>query len=167
MKDMIKAFQKKDFKAFDAFYAMTSKQVFFTLKKYIQDPMLIEDLMQETYIKFIKNILNVNPDLEVKSYLTTMARNLAIDHLRKTKPHVYSDDILLNVLDNNQVDEDMLHLLDSLDKVDRDIIYLHVIEEMTFKDIGLLHDMPLGTVLWRYQKALKRLKKEYQNELER
>lgn len=164
---MIKAFQKQDYQSFDAFYAMTSKQVFFTLKKYLKDTMLIEDLMQDTYIKFIKNILNVDPNLEVKSYLTTIARNLAIDYLRKSKPHIYDDDILLSVLDETQVDQDFLYLLDTLDQIDRDIVYLHVIEEMTFKEIALLNEMPLGTVLWRYQKALKQLKKEYHHEIER
>lgn len=161
---MIKAFQKSDYKAFDEFYNLTSKQVFFTLKKYIHDAMLIEDLMQETYIKFLKHIQKINPDLEVKSYLTTIARNLAIDYLRKQKPTLYDDDLLLSVLDDAQVDEDWLYLLHALNTMDQDIVYLHVIEGMTFKDIGILHHMPLGTVLWRYQKALKILKEVYKNE---
>lgn len=167
MNNMIKAFQKKDYQRFNEFYDLTSKQVFFTLKKYLKDSMLVEDLMQETYIKFLKNIQLVKPDLEVKSYLTTIARNLAIDYLRKHKPIEFDETILDSVIDPYQVEKEWLHLLDLLDDMHKDIVYLHVIEDMTFKDIALLNQMPLGTVLWRYQKAMKTLKEAYLHETER
>lgn len=161
---MIEAFQKKDYQRFDEFYELTSKHVFFTLKKYIKDPMMVEDLMQETFIKFLKSIHLVKPNLEVKSYITTIARNLAIDHLRKQRPIEYDDAVLDLIIDPYQVEKDWLHVLDVLDHINKDIVYLHVIESMTFKDIAILHQMPLGTVLWRYQKAMKLLKEAYLHE---
>ena len=164
---MIKAFQNKDYQRFDEFYDLTSKQVFFTLKKYIKDPMLVEDLMQETYIRFLKNIHRVNIELEVKSYLTTIARNLAIDYLRKQKPLELNENILDSVMDPYQIEKEWLFLLDRLDAINKDIVYLHVIEAMTFKDIAHIHNMPLGTVLWRYQKAMKLLKEDYLHETQR
>ena len=154
----ISSFQKGQFKDFDQFYHLTSKQVFFTLKKYIQDAMLIEDFMQDVYMKFIDKIQDVDSRKNVKSYLTTIARNVAIDYLRKQK-HVIVDDIqVYQAFDASQVEKDYMWLLDHLDFTEKEIVYLHVIEEMKFKDIAVIVNKPVGTVLWKYQEARKKMK---------
>jgi len=154
----ISSFQKGQFKDFDQFYHLTSKQVFFTLKKYIQDAMLIDDFMQDVYMKFIDKIHDVDSRKNVKSYLTTIARNLAIDYLRKQK-HVTLDEIkVYQAFNASQVEKDYMWLLDHLDFTEKEIVYLHVIEEMKFKDIAVIVDKPVGTVLWKYQEARKKMK---------
>jgi RNA polymerase sigma-70 factor (ECF subfamily) len=154
----ISSFQKGQFKDFDQFYHLTSKQVFFTLKKYIQDAMLIEDFMQDVYMKFIDKIHDVDSRKNVKSYLTTIARNLAIDYLRKQN-HVTLDEIkVYQAFDVSQVEKDYMWLLDHLDFTEKEIVYLHVIEDMKFKDIAVIVDKPVGTVLWKYQEARKKMK---------
>lgn len=154
----ISSFQKGQFKDFDQFYHLTSKQVFFTLKKYIQDAMLIEDFMQDVYMKFIDKIQDVDSHKNVKSYLTTIARNLAIDYLRKQK-HVTLDDIqVYQAFDASQVEKDYMWLLEHLDFTEKEIVYLHVIEDLKFKDIAVIVDKPVGTVLWKYQEARKKMK---------
>ncbi|HBD74279.1 MAG TPA: hypothetical protein DC003_01810 [Acholeplasmataceae bacterium] len=154
----ISSFQKGQFKDFDQFYHLTSKQVFFTLKKYIQDIMLIEDFMQDVYMKFIDKIQDVDSSKNVKSYLTTIARNLAIDYLRKQK-HVTLDDVqVYQAFDASQVEKDYMWLLEHLDLTEKEIVYLHVIEDLKFKDIALIVDKPVGTVLWKYQEARKKMK---------
>ncbi|MGB1097362.1 MAG: RNA polymerase sigma factor [Acholeplasmataceae bacterium] len=154
----ISSFQKGQFKDFDQFYHLTSKQVFFTLKKYIQDAMLIEDFMQDVYMKFIDKIQDVDSSKNVKSYLTTIARNLAIDYLRKQK-HVTLDDIkVYQAFDASQVEKDYMWLLEHLDLTEKEIVYLHVIEDLKFKDIAVIVDKPVGTVLWKYQEARKKMK---------
>lgn len=154
----ISSFQKGQFKDFDQFYHLTSKQVFFTLKKYIQDAMLIDDFMQDVYMKFIDKIHDVDSRKNVKSYLTTIARNLAIDYLRKQK-HVTLDEIkVYQAFDASQVEKDYMWLLDHLDFTEKEIVYLHVIEDMKFKDIAVIVDKPVGTVLWKYQEARKKMK---------
>ena len=154
----ISSFQKGQFKDFDQFYHLTSKQVFFTLKKYIQDAMLIEDFMQDVYMKFIDKIQDIDSSKNVKSYLTTIARNLVIDYLRKQK-HVTLDDIqVYQAFDASQVEKDYMWLLEHLDCTEKEIVYLHVIEDFKFKDIAVIVDKPVGTVLWKYQEARKKMK---------
>ena len=156
----VKQFQKEDFKLFDRFYGETSQQVFFTIKKYIKDTMTVEDIMQDVYVKFLKKIQQVNTEQNIKSYLTTMARNASIDHLRKSQPVEYDDNHVYEAYDDQMINEDYLWLLDTLPSKEKDIVYLHVIEEQKFKDIALVMDEPLGTVLWRYKKAMTHLKEE-------
>lgn len=164
MKDMIKSFQKKDYQLFDVFYDTTSKQVFFTLRKYIKDSMIIEDLMQETYVKFLKHIFDIKPDGNIKSYLTTIARNLAIDHLRKSSKVEFNEAYVMDVEEHFEESHDYLYLMDVLSPKEKHIVRLHIVESMTFKDISLIEKEPLGTILWRYQKALKKMKEAYKRE---
>ena len=153
-------FQKEDYKLFDRFYEETSQQVFFTIKKYIKDGMTIEDIMQDVYVKFLKKIQKIDIHQNIKSYLTTMARNASIDYLRKQHPVEYDDQHVYEVYDDQMMSEDYLWLLDTLPPNEKDIVYLHVIEEQKFKDIAIIIDEPLGTVLWRYKKAMTTLKEE-------
>lgn len=165
MKDMIKSFQKKDYQLFDVFYDATSKQVFFTLRKYIKDSMIIEDLMQETYVKFLKHIFDIKPDGNIKSYLTTIARNLAIDHLRKSSKVEFNEAYVMDLEEHFEESHDYLYLMDVVSPKEKQIVRLHIVESMTFKDISLIEKEPLGTILWRYQKALKKMKEAYKREL--
>lgn len=162
---MIKSFQKKDYQLFDVFYDATSKQVFFTLRKYIKDSMIIEDLMQETYVKFLKHIFDIKPDGNIKSYLTTIARNLAIDHLRKSSKVEFNEAYVMDLEEHFEESHDYLYLMDVVSPKEKQIVRLHIVESMTFKDISLIEKEPLGTILWRYQKALKKMKEAYKREL--
>ena len=161
---MIKSFQKKDYQLFDVFYDATSKQVFFTLRKYIKDSMIIEDLMQETYVKFLKHIFDIKPDGNIKSYLTTIARNLAIDHLRRSSKIEFNEPYVMDLEEHFEDSHDYLYLMDVLSQKEKHIVQLHIVESMTFKDISLIEKEPLGTILWRYQKALKKMKEAYKLE---
>jgi len=114
-------------------------------------------------MKFINKVQDIDQQKNSMSYLTTMARNLAIDHLRKTKPVTFDEITVYQALDEHQVTQDYLWLLNHLKPEDKDIVYMHVVESMTFKDIALIVDMPLGTVLWRYQQALKTMKEVLSN----
>jgi RNA polymerase sigma-70 factor (ECF subfamily) len=157
----IKQFKKGNFNQFDSFYNGTSKYVFFTLKKYIKDSMRIEDLMQDVYIKFMNKIDDLDLDKFNISYLTTMARNLAIDNLRKENNQIsYNDDFVYQYSDINQK-EDYMYLLEKLQKEEKEIIYLHLIESLTFKEISILFDIPIQTIYSKYKVALKTLKEAY------
>jgi RNA polymerase sigma-70 factor, ECF subfamily len=161
MKALVKRLQAKQLDAFEEFYDLTHKQVFFTLKKYLKDAMLIEDLMQDVYMKFIDKIDIIDTERNIQAYLNTMARNSALDVLRKTSHLSYDDQVIYEVIDEEQVEEDYMWLLDHLKSNQKEIMYLHIVEEMTFKAIAEVLEMPLGTVQWHYHEALKILRKVY------
>ena len=51
-------------------------------------------------------------------------------------------------------------MLKTLDNVSREIVVLHIINDLKFKEIAGIVNKPLGTVLWIYNKAIKELKKK-------
>lgn len=161
MRTLVKRLQEKQLDAFEEFYDLTHKQVFFTLKKYLKDAMLIEDLMQDVYMKFIDKIDLIDTERNIQSYLNTIARNSALDELRKTSHVNYDDQVIYEIIDEEQIEEDYMWMIEYLKDHQKEIVYLHIVEDMTFKSIAQVLDMPLGTVQWHYHQALKILRKVY------
>ena len=54
--DIVEEFRVATYIHFDQFYNETKKNVFFTIIAIIKDRSVVDDLMQDTYIKFLENI---------------------------------------------------------------------------------------------------------------
>ena len=42
---------------------------------------------------------------------------------------------------------------------EREVIQLKIVADMTFKEIAQLLNTPMGTITWRYQNAIKKLRR--------
>ena len=49
--------------------------------------------------------------------------------------------------------------LGTLKPSERQIVSLKVLGELTFKEIALCMQIPMGTVTWKYQNAMKKLRR--------
>lgn len=49
--------------------------------------------------------------------------------------------------------------LDSLNEKEREIVHLKIMGDMTFKEIGEVLKVPMGTVAWRYREAVNKLRR--------
>ena len=52
-------------------------------------------------------------------------------------------------------------MLDSLSADQREIVHLKIYCELTFAEISDVLQIPIGTAAWRYQSAVKKLRKLY------
>ena len=157
----VSEFVKNDYSRFSEFYNLTKKQVYFTALSVLKDEGLAEDVLQETYMTFLEKIDSFKLGSNVLSYLTVIARNKSINLYNQRKRVIISDDAMINKtvevdFDGDRNVNDILKLVEN-DK-DRDIITYHVILGYKFVEISKILSMPLGTVLWRYNKAIKTLR---------
>jgi RNA polymerase sigma-70 factor (ECF subfamily) len=155
----IEQFKINDYRRFDEFYALTSKNVYFTALGILKDKALAEDIMQETFVSFLENVENIRPNENVNAYLSVIARNKSINLYNKNKRVEYGEDNLINVKVDGNFDsggvEEILNLLPNAD--DREIITYHVVLGYKFNEIAKILNKPLGTVFWKYNKAMKLL----------
>ena len=160
MDEIIVELKAKNYQSFDQFYNLTKHQVFYAIISIIKDQMLAEDLLQDTYMKFLEKIEQYKPGSNVIAYLSQIGRNLAINLYNKRKKEVASEEIFETIPaeEEKKDQEDIYKILDILDQKEREIVVLHVINDLTFREISDIVDKPLGTVLWIYQKAMKKLK---------
>ena len=161
LKQMIRQFKVKEYQSFDLFYEQTKQKVFFAVINIIKDESLVDDIMQETYLKFLKNIDKVKSDGNVSAYLQRIARNLAIDLYNERKKEVYGDDIFETIPAEEEThQEEIFEILEMLEPDEKEVVTLHIINDLKFREIAEMMDKPLGTVLWLYQKSLKKLKEK-------
>lgn len=160
---IIKELKQKNYQHFDEFYHLTKQQVFFAVIGIVKDQSLAEDLLQETYMKFLEKIDSFKEGSNPSAYLTSIARNLAIDLYHKRKKEVLSDE-LMDMIPSEEVEdeksEEIFKLLDLLEPLEKEIIIMHVINDLKFREISKILNKPLGTVLWIYNKAIKKMKME-------
>lgn len=141
-----------------------------------------EDVTAEFFIKLWTNADRYVPGSSHKAYIATIARNMAIDYLRKHKKEVLiaefttdssEDDsatrtesvIISDKETGSSVEEEVvscLSLKEALDKLkpkEREIINLKIMGDMTFKEISEATGTPMGTVTWLYREAIKKLRR--------
>jgi RNA polymerase sigma-70 factor (ECF subfamily) len=72
--------------AFDALLARYQNRLYRYLLRLTANPAVAEDLFQDTWLKVITRIHRYDEGRSFEPWLFSVARNVAIDHLRKTAP---------------------------------------------------------------------------------
>ncbi|MDO4977420.1 MAG: RNA polymerase sigma factor [Eubacteriales bacterium] len=125
-----------------------------------------DDLLQDTYIRVREAAHLYRHQGNPMAWIMKIAKNLFLMKKRKEKGKETLELSEINTMIENtfygmdQV-EDRLFLEElflHIKKEDREIIIMNVLMGMTFSEIASLIDKPLGTVLSRYHRAMKRLK---------
>ncbi len=140
----------------------------------------VDDIVQDAFVKAWKNLKKFNPELSFKTWLFTIAKNVLLDKLKKNRTIIFSlsdpedehepialedprplADAVLNEKDSDaRVDE----LLDKLSAAERATVVMHVMEGLTFREIGEILGQPMETVKTRYRRAISRLAKRLSEE---
>ena len=132
----------------------------------------VKDAIQEVYIKLYFNERLLIDEQRIKSYLLCSVKNRLIDcertrketspieeEERNFKLSVSVEEQLINKEENMQLKERVNRILDLLTDHQREIVYLHFIEEVSYEDIAGMLDMKIQTVRGQVFKAMDKLRK--------
>ena len=162
--DLIQGAINGESKAFNELYLQSYRYVFFVIRQYISDDETTYDAIQETFIKVYKNIGSLREPASYYGWLTSVAKNTAIDILR-TQPSetelVYeekNDATLKDEQTNKDVSLDVETVLKKLDPQDADLLSLVYYDGMRISQIAKMQGVPKTTVYSRFNKAKKNLK---------
>jgi RNA polymerase sigma-70 factor (ECF subfamily) len=161
--DYVDALIEKSEDAFEYIYHETKHSVYALIVSIVKSRVLAEDIMQETYIKMISSIKQYQKGRNFKTWLLTIARNLAIDEYRKKQKETLIDIteqefIFPSVHASGEESLLIRELLQLMTDEERQVFLLHVVDDIKHKEIAKIMNKPLGTILWLYQKALKKVK---------
>ena len=161
--NLMQAVQNGDEVAFVQLYKKTYKGVFSFIFSYTNNYHTTEDLLQDTYIKVKTKAQLYKVGTNAVAWILQIAKNTTLDYLKKEK-HNSGEELKEEIIkDNNSFDGNFeLHeiLNNSLNESDRQIVLLHLIYGYKNREIAKILDIPIGTILWRYNKALKILKEK-------
>lgn len=173
--ECLKRISKKDKNALKEIYEEYISFIYHVVLDIVKSKENAEDITSEFFIKLWDKPDGYKPGNGHKGYIATIARNMAIDHLRKHK----REDLLSGLSDDDSPpdaletasdtgpspeEEAVTNLaidqaLDKLKPVYRQIVIMKVLSEMTFKEIASVLEMPMGTVTWNYNEAIKQLRR--------
>lgn len=143
----------------------------------VKDKQLADDLFQDTFMKIIRTLNSGAYKEEGKfiQWAMRIAHNLIIDHFRKSKrlPTVDSqfDDISVVRQTNHagpsieerliteQIHEDLRKMIGFLPEEQREVLYLRLYAEMSFKEIAETTGVSINTALGRMRYALINMRK--------
>ncbi len=152
------------------------------LLRLLREPATAEDLFQQTWVKVMERIRSFDPSHSFEGWLFALARNLAIDYLRRYRPEsidepLPSGDSRLELVPGSGPDalEQVLaqeraailaRALEHLPLAFREVLTLRFEEDMRLEEIATVLDLPLGTVKTRLHRALKHLRRTLQTKSE-
>ena len=160
--------------AFDALLARYQNRLFRYLVRLTANAAAAEDLFQETWLRLITRIHRYDESRPFEPWLFSVARNLAIDHLRKVSPESLDEpsdggetrlarlgtsepgslERLLEREQHGRLEREM----GALPALYREALSLRFEEEMSFEEIADVLSAPLSTVKSRVQRALGMLR---------
>lgn len=159
--DLTKKMQEGDLSCFDEFYELTKKFIYFSIVKIVDDFSIGEDILQDTYLYFLDHLSTLHPDESPVGYLLITGKHLSIDYLRKRNRETSLEEITYDFYEEAEKPSELLKDIKKyLSKEEAEIVLLHIEEELTFKQIGTYLAKPLGTIQWKYNEAMKKLRKE-------
>ncbi len=153
-------YKSGDSDAFDIIYQETQKSVYLSIYNIIKNKETIADLMQDTYMKALSSLNMYTPNTNFTAWISTIARNLAINYYNKSKRIELIDEVeesyMLKEDTKSSIIDDAMRLLDTEDE--KEIFFLHIVLNTKFKDIAKNLDMPLSTVYYIYKNAISKIK---------
>lgn len=167
-KILVAGLRASDFSSFSRLYKMYAANLMGVIMKIVKQQETAEDLLQEVFLKIEKAIFTYD---ETKSRLFTwmfsIARNTALDHLRKKSSKQEKTNMLLE----DAVQEMKNHtysfnpdtigvrkLLDKLSQKQKLVLDLAYFQGYTHQEIAQQIDMPVGSVKTCLRSAILKLR---------
>lgn len=141
------------------------KPLYFHIRKMIKEVELVDDLVQEVFMKAFHNLNSYSNEFAFSTWIYRIATNHTIDYLRKKKlqtlsidqPYTTKDgDMEIQLPDESfSTDEPVMkkerkaivqEAIDDLPEKYRLVIEMRHMEEKSYQEIAEILDLPLGTV---------------------
>lgn len=157
--------KKQDIKALEELYCRTSASVFGFALSILKNAQDAEDVMHDLYVSVWSAAEKYTADGKPMAWIITITRNLCLQKLREyqRRSDIPEEDWEAYIGSNqNMLSEDKLILsecLKNLSDEERQIIVLHAVAGFKHREIGKLLDMPLSTILSKYNRGIKKLQK--------
>ena len=125
-------------KIYEEYFETVNKYLFCLTKNYD----IAEELIQETFYRAVKKIGTYKGDCKISVWLCQIAKNLWYDQCRKNKKIISNEYELLDLKGEDSVEEQIISndekitlykKMQKLDEKTREVIYLRITGELSFK----------------------------------
>ena len=175
--DLVKLYEKGNNSAFEVILNRYKSRVFTYIFLIVRNKELTEDIFQEAFIKAISTIQQGRyvESGRFLGWINRIAHNLIIDHFRREKNEntfstdsleydfvnnsKYSEKSFEDVINNEQVLQDIVHLVNYLPSSQQEVVRMRFFEDLSFREIAERTDVSINTALGRMRYALINMRK--------
>ena len=174
--------KKLDEYAFQELTHRYIRPIFNFVRRYAQAEDVAEDMAQDTFFKVWKNIHQYKKGMKFRPWLYTIARNTALDYIKKKKAISFSEldnddndmtfadsledqgQLQSDLFDNAAMAATLTKTVQALHPDHQTVITLHYQEELTFDEIAKVMKRPMNTVKSWHRRALIQLRELLKND---
>ena len=122
-------------------YKMYSRKVFLFLLSKTNNEDIAEELTQETFFQAVQCIDKFKGNSSILTWLCGIAKNVWLKDLRKRQKTVSIEDNIPEITNKEHMDvqweqKEILQLIHGMDEPVREVMYLRLISNLTFAEIG-------------------------------
>jgi RNA polymerase sigma-70 factor (ECF subfamily) len=124
-----------------------------------------DDLAQETWLRVVRGLPRLEDPARIRQWIFGIARRVLMDRLRAQYAAPAVADVELDRLETAPPDDDLRERLDELEAalatlpaVERDVLALFYLDELSLADIASIAAVPVGTVKSRLFRARQLLR---------
>jgi len=169
--DLLLRVARGDTPAFETLYDQMANVVFGVIRRVLRDPAQSEEVAQEVLVEVWRTATRFDPDKGgAATWILTMAHRRAIDRVRSAqaahdreervalRDHVPAFDEVAEQVETRLEQEQVRRCLGDLTELQRESVALAYYGGYTYREVGELLEVPLGTVKTRLRDGLIRLR---------
>lgn len=167
LENALRRLAEGDEQALAEIYEETRASVFgfaLSISKNRQDA---EDATHDTYVALYSHAASYKPMGKPLAWILTIARNFALKNLKKSSRVSTVEEDWERCEDEGENEGEqiqkklvILEAMKSLSDEERQIVTLHAVSGLKHRQIAELLDIPLSTVLSKYNRSIKKIRKE-------
>lgn len=160
---LIEKISTGDMDSFRELYEVMSKSVYGFALSILKNKYDAEDILQETFVKVYNSSSGYVSHGKPVAWILRITRNLAISKLREyAKNNEYDDEQQEKIDFAFVTDVEKRLLLEKIFEIltddEKQIVVLHCVSGLKYREIADILDCPLNTVISKYHRAIKKLK---------
>lgn len=170
LEDLLTAIAAGDREALGTLYRRTRGPVYAMALSVLGDPQEAQDVTQDVFVRVWEGASGYRRQGTPMAWILTVARNLALMSRRREErraeltPEEWAA-IPASEPSLSREDSQLLReALARLGEEERQVIFLHALSGLKHREIAALLDLPLSTVLSKYQRGLKKLRIQIEGE---
>lgn len=158
-----------DRQAFAALYHATSRKLYGIVLRILGRESVAEEILQEVYLKIWERAASFDPSVASPiTWMAAIARNRALDEVRKRQPSMDDDSALTSMDDDSLTPSDSTEMTQELERLHRclqnlekprdEMILLAYLYGHSRDTLASKYQQPVGTIKTWLHRSLKQLK---------
>lgn len=130
-------------KEFDIIYDEYFQDVYRFILSLAKNSAIAEDIVQDTFIKALKNIKNLKDSTKIKAWLFQIAKNTYLTYVSKNVKHISIDEIEIASENSEEIElfnkdtiKKVRKLLHRMKEPYKEVFYLRVFANLSYQEIA-------------------------------